>query len=170
MSNSSHREPNVAASGDHGAPLESDTPEPPGAPLARRLNLLLDAAEAEGRKITYNDVRDAMAENGIRLSRGRWHYMRNGTGPEVKQPELLRHLARFFGVHEDYLLEDGEEMPARVEAQIELLATMKANKVRNFAARQLDGLTAETLLQIRDIIDEQLAENLNHHSPAADLH
>lgn len=157
MSNSSHGEPRTGASGELGAPLDPEMPVPPGAPLARRLNLLLDAAEAEGRRVTYNDIRDAMAEAGTPLSRGRWHYMRNGTGPEVKKPELLRNLARFFGVNDDYLLEDGEELPARVEAQMELLATMKANKVRNFAARQLDGLTPETLLQIRDIIDEQLA-------------
>lgn len=154
MSNYSYGDPLTGASGELGAPLD---PEAPGASLARRLNLLLDAAEAEGRRVTYNDIRDAMKEAGTPLSRGRWHYMRNGTGPEVKKPELLRNLARFFGVNEDYLLEESEELPARVEAQMELLATMKANKVRNFAARQLDGLTPETLLQIRDIIDEHLA-------------
>lgn len=131
--------------------------ENPGSPLARKLNLLLDAAEAEGRKITYNDIRDAMADAGTPLSRARWHYMRKGTGPEVKKTELLQNLAKFFGVHANYLLEDQDDLPERVEAQLDLLATMRANKVRNFAARQLDGLPAETLLQIRDIIDEQLS-------------
>lgn len=140
------------------ATVSSDQPTPsPGSALARKLNILLDTAEAEGRKITFNDVRDAMSAAGTPLSRARWHYMRSGTGPAVKKVELLQNLARFFGVHEDYLIDGDDELPARVEAQLELLASMRANKVRNFAARQLDGLPPETLLQIRDLIDEQLA-------------
>ncbi|MET3809155.1 hypothetical protein [Arthrobacter sp. UYEF3] len=137
---------------------ETSIPDRTGSPLARKLNLLLDAAEAEGRKIAYNDIRDAMAAAGTPLSRARWHYMRSGSGPEVKKTELLRNLAMFFGVNPDYLTDGGEEMPAKVEAQMDLLAAMRANKVRSFAARQLDGLSAEMLLQIRDIIDEQLAQ------------
>jgi hypothetical protein len=139
------------------AVTEASIPEA-HSPLARKLNLLMDAAETEGRKITYNDIRDAMAEAGTPLSRARWHYMRKGTGPEVKKADLLRNLAVFFGVHPDYLLEGQADLPERVEAQMDLLAAMRANKVRNFAARQLDGLSPETLLQIRDIIDEQLAD------------
>jgi hypothetical protein len=121
----------------------------PSADLARKINLLLDTAEAEGRKIAFNQVRDAMG--------ARWHYMRAGTGPAVKKVELLQNLARFFGVNENYLLDSEQNLPERVEAQIELLTTMRANKVRNFAARQLDGLSPETLLQIRDIIDQRLS-------------
>ena len=129
----------------------------PGLALARKLNILLDTAEAEGRKITFNDVRDAMSAAGTPLSRARWHYMRSGSGPAVKKVELLQNLAKFFGVSENYLIDGDEDLPPRVEAQLELLASMRANKVRNFAARQLDGLSPETLLQIRDLIDEQLS-------------
>ena len=129
----------------------------PSADLARKINLLLDTAEAEGRKIAFNQVRDAMGAAGTPLSRARWHYMRAGTGPAVKKVELLQNLAKFFGVNENYLLDSEQNLPERVEAQIELLTTMRANKVRNFAARQLDGLSPETLLQIRDIIDQRLA-------------
>ena len=129
----------------------------PGLALARKLNILLDTAEAEGRKITFNDVRDAMSAAGTPLSRARWHYMRSGSGPAVKKVELLQNLAKFFGVNENYLIDGDEELPPRVEAQLELLASMRAKKVRNFAARQLDGLSPETLLQIRDLIDEQLS-------------
>lgn len=125
--------------------------------LARKLNLLLDSAEAEGRKISFKDVRDAMSAAGTPISRARWHYMRAGSGPAVKKTELLQNLAGFFGVNRDYLVTDEEELPEKVEAQLELLATMKARKVRNYAARQLDGLSPETLLQIRDLIDEHLA-------------
>lgn len=131
----------------------------PSADLARKINLLMDTAEAEGRKIAYNDVRAAMAKAGTPLSRTRWHYMRAGTGPVVKKVELLQNLAKFFGVNEGYLLDSDEELPARVEAQMELLTAMRTNKVRNFAARQLDGLSPETLLQIRDLIDQRLGED-----------
>lgn len=139
---------------------------PPSARLARKINLLLDTAEAEGRKMTYNHVRDAMSAAGTPLSRARWHYMRAGTGPVVKKEDLLRNLAKFFGVNEGYLLEcsDDEDLPERVEAQMALLTAMRANKVRNFAARQLDGLSPETLLQIRDLIDQRLDEDLEDRS------
>jgi hypothetical protein len=130
----------------------------PSAALARKLNLLLDTAEAEGRKVTYNDVRDAMDEAGTPLSRARWHYMRAGSGPAVKKVELLQNLAKFFGVNEGYLLDGDVELPARVEAQLELLTAMRAKKVRNFAARQLDGLSPETLMQVRDLIDQRLKD------------
>lgn len=140
------------------ATVSDDQPtSAPGLALARKLNILLDTAEAEGRKITFNDVRDAMSAAGTPLSRARWHYMRSGSGPAVKKVELLQNLARFFGVSENYLIDGEDELPPRVEAQLELLASMRANKVRNFAARQLDGLSPETLLQIRDLIDEQLS-------------
>ena len=140
------------------ATVSSDQPtSAPGLALARKLNILLDTAEAEGRKVTFNDVRDAMSEAGTPLSRARWHYMRSGTGPAVKKVELLQNLAKFFGVSENYLIDGDEELPARVEAQLELLASLRANKVRDFAARQLDGLSPETLLQIRVLIDEQLS-------------
>lgn len=130
----------------------------PGADLARKLNLLLDTAEAEGRRVTYNDVRDAMSAAGTPLSRARWHYMRSGTGPAVKKTALLQNLSRFFGVHEDYLLETDSDLPDRVESQLELLTAMREKKVRVFAARQLDGLSPDALRQIRDLIDKRLGD------------
>jgi transcriptional regulator with XRE-family HTH domain len=138
--------------------MESEASGAPtsGAALARKLNLLLNTAEAEGRKICFSDVSKAMSAAGTPLSRSRWHYMRSGTGPTVKKIDLLKNLAVFFGVSEGYLLDGDEELPARVEAQLDLLATMKANKIRKFAARQLEGLDTETLLQIRGLIDQHL--------------
>ncbi|WP_051441486.1 hypothetical protein [Arthrobacter sp. H14] len=133
-----------------------------GGSLARKLNLLLDTTLAEeGQKVTYNDIRDAMKEAGTPISRARWHYMRAGTRPASNDAALLRNLARFFGVHEEYLLDEDESLPPRVEAQLELLATMRTNNVRNFAARQLDGVAPETLLEIRDLIDQHLADHNN---------
>ena len=131
----------------------------PAADLARKLNLLLDVGEAEGQKVTFNDVRDAMDAAGTPLSRARWHYMRAGTGPVVKKTDLLKNLAKFFGVNEEYLLDTDSDVPVRVEAQLELLATMRENRIKNYAARQLGELSPETLLQIRDIIDKRLKDH-----------
>ena len=128
-----------------------------GTSLSRKLNLLLDSAEAEGRKIAFNDVRDAMAAAGTPLSRARWHYMRAGTGPAVRQAPLLQNLAKFFGVNQDYLLDESDDVPDKVEAQLDLLASMRAAKIRSFAARQMDGLSADTIRQIRDLLDEHIA-------------
>lgn len=136
----------------------SDSPQP-GTSLARKLNILLDTAEAEGRKTSFKDVSAAMKRAGTPISRSRWHYMRAGTGTGVVMPDLLHNLAEYFGVNRDYLLDGQEDLPPKVEAQLELLASLRANKVRNFAARQLDGLSPETLLQIRDLIDEQISKS-----------
>ena len=54
----------------------------PQAQLARRLNLLLDAAVAErGKPVTFREVQAELAARGIKLSRARWFYMKEGTGP-----------------------------------------------------------------------------------------
>lgn len=141
-------------------PKEVQPTKVAGDALARKLNLLLDTTLAEkGHKVTYNQIRDAMSEAGTPISRARWHYMRAGTGPETMDAGLLRNLAKYFGVDEGYLLEDDESLPPRVEAQLKLLATMRSNNVRNFAARQLEGIAPETLLEIRDLIDQHLSEN-----------
>lgn len=138
--------------GEH-APVTSET-------LARRLNLLLDMALAEkGTKLSYNDIRDAMDEAGTPISRARWFYLRKGSGHAITDFDLLKNLSKFFGVNEDYLVYEDETVPERVEAQLDLLASMRANNVRNFAARQLDGIAPETLVQIRDLIDQHLAEH-----------
>jgi hypothetical protein len=53
-------------------------------------------------------------------------------------------------------LDDDGEVPDLVEAQLELLRTLRENRVRNFAARQLQGISPETLLRLRKVIDERL--------------
>ena len=125
--------------------------------LARKLNLLIDTAATEGREISFNDIEAAMQEAGSPLSRARWSYMRAGTGPMTTDEDLLRNLAIFFGVNEEYLLDGDETLPSRVEAQLELLTVMRTNKVKNFAARQLADIAPETLLEISAIISSHLS-------------
>lgn len=124
--------------------------------LARKLNILIDTAATEGREIAFKDIEEAMQKAGSPLSRARWAYMRAGTGPTTTDEDLLRNLAAFFGVNDEYLLDGDETLPSRVEAQLQLLTVMRANNVKNFAARQLTGIAPETLQEISAIITSHL--------------
>lgn len=131
----------------------SDTPQ---SRLARKLNLLLDLYEAQGSEaLTYPEINRHMGRLGTPLSRSRWAYMRSGNSSMANDPELLRNLAEFFGVDRDYLLDDAGEVPKLVDAQLELLRTLRESRVRNFAARQLQGISPDTLVRLRQVIDEQ---------------
>ena len=135
-------------------------PLKPEAILAERLNTLLDVVEAEaGHRYTFPDIKKAVEDRGLHISRQRWHYMRAGTGPMTPDTELLGALAEFFGVPAGFLTEADAETPKRVAAQLDLLRAMREAEVKSFAARSLTSdLSPETLLEIRNIIDETLTK------------
>lgn len=97
-----------------------------------------------------------MAQHGTPLSRSRWAYMRSGDSSLATDAALLRNLAEFFGVDPNYLLDETNEVPDLVDAQLKLLRTMREARVRSFAVRQLQGISPETLMQLRKVIDERL--------------
>lgn len=133
--------------------------------LAERLNTLLDVVEAEsGSRYTFPDIKAAMEARGVHISRQRWHYMRAGSGPMTTDDALLDALADFFGVPVEFLTGADPEIPGRVAAQLELLRSLKEAEVKNFAARSLTSdLSPETLLAIRDIIDQTLEQQSSEH-------
>jgi len=128
------------------------------AELARRLRVLLDVVVAEGgRPYEFVDIQSALAAKGVKLSRARWYYMRDGDGPLVTDTALLEALAEFFGVPGAYLTDPGSEMPTRVEAQLELLKTMRKNQVKSFALRALGEVyDAESVRSLEKLIDSAL--------------
>lgn len=131
--------------------------ETPQARLARKLNLLLDLFEAQGSSpVTYPQISRHMGERGTPLSRSRWAYMRSGDGPMATDTALLQNLADYFGVDSRYLLDDAGEIPDLVDAQLQLLRTLRENRVRNFAARQLQAISPATLLRLRQVIDDRM--------------
>lgn len=135
---------------------DAELPETPQARLARKLNLLLDLFQAQGTEtLTYREISQHMERRGTPLSRSRWAYMRSGDSSLATDDALLRNLAEFFGVDSEYLLDDTAEVPSLVDAQLELLRTMREARVRNFAARQLQGISPETLVRLRKAIDER---------------
>ena len=134
------------------APEHSESPQ---ARLARKLNLLLDLYESQGGgSLSYREISAAMAERGTPLSRSRWAYMRSGDSSLAVDRELLQNLSEFFGVDRRYLLDDSTEIPELVEAQLNLLRSMREARVKNFAARQLQELSPETLARLREVIDK----------------
>ncbi len=137
---------------------DSSRVEVSGPELARKLNVLMDSYEAEnGKAPRFSQISAHMARQRTPISRARWHYMRSGTRPSASlNVEFLNNIAGFFGVNGAYLEEDDAQLPSRIEAQLDLLASMRMNKVRTFAARQLEGVPAETLIRIRELIDLEL--------------
>lgn len=129
--------------------------ETPQGKLARKISLLLDLYESRGTgPLSYREISEAMANRGTPLSRSRWAYMKSGDSSLAMDRELLQNLAEFFGVDRRYLLDDSADVPGLVEAQLELLKSMRAARVKNFAARQLEGLSPETLARLREVIDK----------------
>ena len=71
---------------------------------------------------------------------------------------LLQNLADYFGVDSRYFLDDTGVIPDLVDAQLQLLRTLRENRVRNFAARQLQEISPDTLLRLRQVIDDRMKE------------
>ena len=120
--------------------------------LARRIELLLDVVLVEnGRRATYSEIAASLQERGLQLSQARWSYMTAGSRL-VTDRALLTAIAEFFEVSPSYLLEPLGDLPERIEAQLTLLQTVRENRVRTFAARQLGELDPERLRELNRII------------------
>lgn len=126
--------------------------------LAKRLRLLLDVASAEsGTEPTYSQIAAYLHERGTSLSRSRWTYMMNGRR-YVQDSELFEGLAAFFDVDIDFLLgADSEAIPAKVSAQLDLVRSMRAAKVKSYAARTLGDISPKALQAISKFLDEEMA-------------
>ncbi|WP_201293237.1 hypothetical protein [Arthrobacter zhaoguopingii] len=136
----------------------------PQAQLARRLNLLLDVVAAErGRPVTFREVQVELDRRGIKLSRARWFYMKEGTGRLVSDPVLLAELCKIFKVDPSYLAGDNADLPQRIDSQLEFVKALRAARVKTFAARTLGDVSPETL----KAITEYLNVDIDRH-PGAD--
>ncbi len=135
----------------------------PQAQLARRLNLLLDVVVAErGRPVTFREVQAELEAKGIKLSRARWFYMKEGTGRLVSDPVLLAGLCNIFNVDPTYLIGADAELPERIDSQLEFVKSLRAARVKSFAARTLGDVSPETL----KVISEYLNRDIGRHPGA----
>lgn len=140
-----------------GPNLGADSPSPQ-AELARRLNLLLDVAVAErGKPVTFREIQEQLASRGVNLSRARWFYMKDGTGRLVSDPELLTALCEIFKVDASYLLPGSDaDLPERIDSQLEFIKSLRAARVKSFAARTLGDVSPETLRLISEYLNKDI--------------
>lgn len=129
----------------------------PQAQLARRLNLLLDVVVAErGKPVTFREVQAELEARGIKLSRARWFYMKEGTGRLVSDPALLAELCSIFNVDPSYLIGDSADLPERIDSQLEFVKSLRAARVKTFAARTLGDVSPETLRAISEYLNKDI--------------
>lgn len=122
--------------------------------LAQKIEKLLNVLKARnGATANFPEVRDAMAERGIPLTRTRWHRLRSGSDMNKWDPELLTALADYFDVDARYLLEREGKVSKQVEAEMNLLAALKMNKAREISARTVGDLTPEALNELAALIE-----------------
>lgn len=141
--------------------MTEDESKDAAADLAKRLRLLLDVAIAEsGAEPTYSQIAAYLGGRGTNLSRSRWTYMVNGHR-YVQDPEVFEGLAAFFDVDAEFLLgADGSVVPARVSAQLDLVRSMRAAKVKTYAARTLGDISPRALQAISKFLDEEMAHTV----------
>lgn len=123
--------------------------------LARKLTLLLDVVVAEGNTpYTYRQIEAGLNERGLTLSRARWAYMISGDGPLVTDPALLTGIAEFFRIPPEYMLGSDDDLPERVDAQLEFVKALRVQRVVSFAARMLGDVSPDTLRSITELLGE----------------
>ncbi|WP_186760233.1 hypothetical protein [Arthrobacter alpinus] len=126
--------------------------------LARRLNLLLDVVIAErGTPMTFLELQQKLSDRGVKLSRARWSYMKDGTDRLVSDPKLLTAISEVFGVDPSYLRGDeGSGLPEQIDSRLEFLKALRAAKVKSFAARALGEVSPETLRAITEFLNNDI--------------
>lgn len=128
--------------------------------LAQKIEKLLHVLTARnGAPANFPEVRDAMAERGIRLTRTRWHRLRSGSDMNKWDPELLTALADYFDVDARYLLEREGKVSKQVEAELNLLDALKMTKAKDIGARTVGDLTPEALNELAATIERLRDKN-----------
>src|SRR6478609_2549340 len=141
----------------------------PQAKLALRLNLLLDVVVAErGQTVTFREIQEKLEDKGIKLSRARWFYMKDGTGRLVSDPALLGALCEIFNVDPAYLIgSDDSSLPERIDSQLEFVKSLRAARVKTFAARTLGDVSPETLRAITEYLNRDISRRPEGEQAAA---
>lgn len=133
-------------------------PSKPGSPLSQRLGYLFANVHPPGGTYTNAHVAAEISGNpdeygGVSLTEQYLSMLRGGkrTNPH---PDILRALAKFFGVPVGYLVGDlPESQAARVEEEVEFLVAMRDRRVRNIALRSV-GLPPEVQDSLTAIISQ----------------
>lgn len=84
--------------------------------------------------------------------------MKDGTGRLVSDPALLGALCEIFNVDPGYL-QGGEaaDLPERIDSQLEFVKSLRAARVKTFAARTLGDVSPETLRAITEYLNRDIS-------------
>ena len=81
----------------------------------------------------------------------------------VQDPAVFEGLAAYFDVDTAFLLgADGATTPERVTAQLDLVRSMRAAKVKSYAARTLGDISPKALHAITKFLDEEMTPMPEH--------
>ncbi|GHF94138.1 MULTISPECIES: helix-turn-helix domain-containing protein [Amycolatopsis] len=121
--------------------------------LADRLDRLFRTVRPAGRaEYSHEEVASAIRAQGVSISHTYVWQLRRGLrdNPTIKHLEAL---AKFFGVRPSYFL---DEDTSEIDAQLELLATLRNRSVRALALRA-NGLSAAGLQAVAGMIEHARA-------------
>jgi transcriptional regulator with XRE-family HTH domain len=143
---------------------------PAGRTLAQKLDHLFRAVHPARAEYSYEEVAKAIQQRGgPTISATYLWQLRKGLrdNPTKKHLEAM---ADFFGVSPAYFFDD--EVAARIEAELALLAALRDASVRQIALRAT-GLSSESLEAIAEMIDrvrqlEGLPDATRGHSSPVD--
>ena len=135
-------------------------PDEDAVTLAGKLDRLFRTVRSpKGTEFSYEEVASAIRDRGVMISHTYIWQLRKG----VRDNPTKRHLealAEFFGVSAAYFL-DGDAA-RRIDEQLELLAALRDNAVRQVALRAV-GLSGPSLDAIHGMIEHaRQIEGLNH--------
>ena len=81
----------------------------------------------------------------------------------VQDPAVFEGLAAYFDVDTDFLMgADGAITPEKVTAQLDLVRSMRAAKVKSYAARTLGDISPKALHAITKFLDEEMTQIPEH--------
>ena len=121
--------------------------------LARKINLLHDTTTVEtGEEMTFTAICEAAERGGYPISRTRWSLLKSGKEQKVPE-EVLRVLAGVFGVDARYLLRADSPLPERIQQRMSELRSLRRERVRSVAVRDLANVDPEALHLITAILD-----------------
>jgi len=139
-----------AADAAEGTGGVAENADPPRRSLAEKLDHLFATVHPAKGEYTHQQVADAILEaGGPTISATYLWQLRNGKrdNPTMRHLEAL---SMFFGVPPTYFFDD--EVTERIDAELELLASLRDASVRQIALRAA-GLSKESIGTIVDMID-----------------
>lgn len=123
--------------------------------VAQKIELLIDVMRARGHDTaSFSEIQEELSMRGVQISRTKWFRIRKGSPDGRPTPNLLRALADYFDVDAEYLLKRDGQVSARVEAELNLLQSLKLIGASDIGARTVGNLSPEALNEIAAAINQ----------------